>query len=100
MSDISDTRRRLWDSLEMQVLRRDLIMYLIAAGLFLLTLLMKTASALRLGIPLLYALIVPTVFHEWFYANYTLAYGIWYAMIAFVVLSWVVTILRRVREWL
>ena len=57
-------------------------------------------SALRLGIPLLYALIVPTVFHEWFYANYTLAYGIWYAMIALVVLSWGVTIVRRVREWL
>ena len=76
------------------------MMFVLAAGLFLLTLLMKTASVLRLGIPLLYALIVPTVFHEWFYANYDLAYGIWYAMIALAVLSWVVTIVRRVREWL
>ena len=76
------------------------MMFVFAAGLFLLTLMMKAASALRLGIPLLYALIVPTVFHEWFYANYTLAYGIWYALIALVALSWVVTILRRVREWL
>lgn len=76
------------------------MLFVFAAGLFLLTLLMKTASALRLGIPLLYALIVPTVFHEWFYDNYTLAYGIWYAMIALVVLSWVVTIVRRVQEWL
>ena len=76
------------------------MLFVFAAGLFLLTLMMKTASVLRLGIPLLYALIVPTVFHEWFYANYTLAYGIWYAIIALVVLSWIVTILRRMREWL
>ena len=76
------------------------MMFVFAAGLFLLTLLMKAASVLRLGIPLLYALIVPTVFHEWFYANYDLAYRIWYAMIALVALTWVVTIVRRVREWL
>lgn len=76
------------------------MMFVLAAGLFLLTLMMKAASVLRLGIPLLYALIVPTVFQEWFYSNYTLAYGIWCAMIALVALSWVVTILRRVREWL
>lgn len=76
------------------------MMLVFAAGLFLLTLMMKTASALRLGIPLLYALIVPTVFHEWFYANYDLAYWIWYALIALVALSWVVTIVRWVREWL
>ncbi len=76
------------------------MMFVFAAGLFLLMLMMKAASALRLGIPLLYALIVPTVFHEWFYAHYALAYGVWYTMIALVVLSWAVTILRRVREWL
>lgn len=76
------------------------MMFVLAAGLFLLTMMMKATSALRLGIPLLYALIVPTVFHEWFYANYDLAYWIWYAMIALAVLSWVVTIVRRVREWL
>ena len=76
------------------------MMFVFAAGLFLLTLLMKTASALRLGIPLLYALIVPTVFYEWFYANYELAYGIWYALIALVALSWIVSVVHRVREWL
>ena len=76
------------------------MLFVFAAGAFLLTLLMKSASALRLGIPLLYALIVPTLFHSWFYAHYTLAYGIWYAMIALAVLSWVVTIVRRVRGWL
>lgn len=49
MSDISDTRRRLWDSLEMQVLRRDLIMYLIAAGLFLLMTGENRTAGLLLG---------------------------------------------------
>ena len=36
MDDRSVNRDRLWHSLEMQVLRRDLILYLIATGLFLL----------------------------------------------------------------
>ena len=36
MDDRSVNRDRLWHSLEMHVVRRDLILYLIAAGLFLL----------------------------------------------------------------
>ena len=62
-------------------------------------LLFRFARVLRLGIPLLYAMIVPTLFHEWYYTHYTLANGIWYAMLALVAVSWVVSIVRRVREW-
>ena len=47
--------------------------------------------------PLLYALLVPTLFHEWYYAHQTIAEGIWYAMLMMVALSWVVTIVKRVK---
>jgi hypothetical protein len=66
-------------------------------GLFLLVLVIRYAGVLRLTIPLLYALVMPTVFHSWFYAHYTLANGIWYGMLGLVALSWVVTIVRRLR---
>lgn len=63
-------------------------------------LLFRVAGVFRLGIPLLYALIVPTLFHEWYYAHYGFANGIWYAMLVLVAVSWVVSIVRKVREWL
>lgn len=76
-------------------------MFLLIVTIFLLggTILFRIAGILRLTIPLLYALIIPTIFHEWYYANYVLANGIWYAMLVLVAVSWVVSIVRRVREW-
>ena len=67
-------------------------------GLIVLFLLIRYAGVLRLTIPLLYAFLVPTIFHEWYYAHQTLADGIWYGMLALVVLSWIVTTIRRVRD--
>ncbi len=69
----------------------------ILPGLILLILLIRYAGILRLTIPVLYALIVPTVFHSWYNAHYVLANGIWYGMLVLVVLSWAYSILRRVR---
>lgn len=57
---------------------------------------LRLAAIFRLAIPLIYALVVPTVFHEWYYANQTLAEGIWYGMLAVVVLSWMVSLVRKV----
>ena len=62
-----------------------------------LSIVFRVAAVFRLTIPLLYALIVPTVFHEWYYANQTLANVIWYVLLAVVVLSWVVSLVRKVR---
>lgn len=59
----------------------------------------RLAGVFRLGIPLLYALIVPTIFHEWYYTHTLLANGIWYAMLALVAVSWVISIVQKVREW-
>ena len=67
-------------------------------GLIVLFLLIRYAGALRLTVPLLYAFLVPTIFHEWYYAHQPLAEGIWFGMLALVVLSWIVTIVRRMRE--
>ena len=61
------------------------------------SILFRIAGALRLSIPLLYALVVPTVFHGWYYAHTGLATGIWYAMLGMVALSWVASILGRIR---
>jgi len=61
-------------------------------------LLFRCAGVFRLGIPLLYALIVPTLFHEWYYAHYTFANGIWYAMLVLVVVSWIMTIIQEIQE--
>ena len=60
-------------------------------------LLLRVAGVLRLSIPLLYAMIVPTVFHGWYYAHTELATGIWYALLGLVAVSWVVSVVRRVR---
>ena len=62
-----------------------------------LSIVFRLAAVFRLTIPLLYALVVPTVFHEWYYANQTLANIIWYVLLAVVVLSWLVSLVRKVR---
>ena len=67
-------------------------------GLIVLFLLIRYARALRLTVPLLYAFLVPTIFHNWYCAHQSLADGIWYGMLALVALSWIVTIIRRVRD--
>ena len=72
--------------------------YLILGGvMILLSVVFRLAAVFRLTIPLLYALVVPTVFHEWYYANQPLANVIWYVLLAVVVLSWMVSLVRNVR---
>lgn len=68
----------------------------IGAGAALLSILFRLAAVCRLTTPLLYALIVPTVFRGWYLAHTALAEGIWYGLLAMVVLSWAVTLIRRV----
>lgn len=70
----------------------------ISFGLLLLCLLFRVAARLRLAIPLAWALVVPTLFHQWYYAHYALANGIWWAMLILAALSWVVSLIRWVRR--
>ena len=64
--------------------------------MFLLNLLFKIASFFRFGIPLLYAIFVPILFPDWVQENETLATFIFVGLIAIVILSWVITIRKRI----
>ena len=68
---------------------------ILGIGLFLLPILFRLALKLRLGVPMLYALLALTVFHSWYQAHTALADGLFFALIGLAALSWVVTLLRR-----
>ena len=68
---------------------------ILGVGLFLLPILFRLALKLRLGIPMLYTLLVLTVFHGWYQAHTALVDGIFFGLVALAALSWVVTLLRR-----
>jgi pilus assembly protein TadC len=58
----------------------------------------KIASVFRLGIPLLYALFVSILFPDFVREHEMLANGILIALLALVLLSWVVTIRKKIRR--
>ena len=60
---------------------------MIGMVVFLLSMLIRAASALGILLPLLYALIVPTVFQGWYHSHLMLAEGIGWAILALSVLS-------------
>lgn len=68
----------------------------IGTGVTLLSILFQLVAVCRLTIPLLYAMSVPTVFRSWYLAHTAPAEGIWYGLLALVVLSWAVSLIRRV----
>jgi putative Mn2+ efflux pump MntP len=71
----------------------------IGAFIIVLSIIFRVAAAFRLTIPLLYGLLAPTLFSKWFYANYELANFIGYALLALVGLSWVISLIRKIREF-
>ena len=73
------------------------MLYLIlSVGLALASILFRLAAACRLTVPLIYALVVPTVFRGWYLTHTALADGIWSGLLALAALSWVVSLLRRI----
>ncbi len=70
----------------------------IGAFVVLLSIALRVAAAFGLTLPLLYGLLAPTLFHEWFYAHYDLANGIGYALLALTALSWILALIRRIRQ--
>ena len=68
---------------------------ILGVWLFLLPILFRLALKLRLGIPMLYAVLMLTAFHGWYQAHTALADGIFFALVGLAALSWVVTLLRR-----
>ena len=71
----------------------------IGAIMILLSIIFRVAAVFRLTIPLLYALIAPTLFFNWFHSNQVLAEGIGYALLGLVALSWIVSLIKKIRQW-
>lgn len=68
-------------------------------SIWFLALLLRAISLLRLTIPLGYAVVVSLCFGEWYHAHEALGDGIFFALLGLVALSWIVSIMRKIREW-
>ena len=66
--------------------------------LHLLLLLIRIAMKLRLSIPLVYLVLMLTVFQPWYRAHTALADGIFLALVGCTVLSWIFSLVRFVRR--
>ena len=64
----------------------------------LLLLLIRIAIRLRLSIPLVYLVLMLTVFQPWYRAHTALADGIFLALVGCTVLSWIISCVRFVRR--
>ena len=62
-------------------------------------LLFRLVSLLRLTIPLGYAVVVSLCFGEWYHAHEVLGDSIFFALLGLAVLSWIVSIMRKIRAW-
>ncbi len=67
-------------------------------GMTLLGGIVRLTQALRLSVPLLYGVLVITVFRPWYLAHTALADGIFLVLVGLAALSWVVTLMCVVRE--
>ena len=75
-------------------------LFIFGFGLMLLPILFRLALKLRLGVPMLYAVLMLTAFHGWYQAHTALADGIFFVLVGLAALSWVVTLLRRLWDLL
>ena len=66
----------------------------------LLLLLIRIAMKLRLSIPLVYLVLMLTVFQPWYRAHTALADGIFLVMLGCVMLSWIISLVRFARRGL
>ena len=67
-------------------------------GITLLVGIVRLTQALRLSIPLLYSVLVITVFRPWYLTYTALADCIFFVLVGLAALSWVVSLIRVVRE--
>ena len=64
----------------------------------LLLLLIRIAIRLRLSIPLVYMVLMLTVFQPWYRVHTALADGIFLVMLGCVMLSWIISLIRFARR--
>ena len=68
-------------------------------AILLLSALFRLASALRLMVPLLYALVVPTLFSGWYHSHHALAEGLRWALLGLSLLSWAASLPRKLGRY-
>ena len=71
---------------------------MLTACFSMLLLLIRIAMKLRLSIPLVYLVLMLTVFQPWYRAHTALADGIFLALVGCTVLSWIISLVRFVRR--
>ena len=64
----------------------------------LLLLMIRIAMKLRLSIPLVYMVLMLTVFQPWYRVHTALADGIFLVMLGCVMLSWIISLIRFARR--
>ena len=62
-------------------------------------LILRLVSLLRLTIPLGYAVVMSLCFGEWYHAHEVLGDGIFFALLGVVALSWIISIVQKIRAW-
>lgn len=70
----------------------------LSLGLALLGGIVRLTQALRLSVPMLYGVLVITLFRPWYLAHTALADGIFFVLVGLVALSWMVSLIRKVWE--
>ena len=70
----------------------------LSLGLALLGGVIRLAQVLRLSVSVVYGVVLITVFRPWYLAHTALADGIFFVLVGLAALSWVVTLVRVVRE--
>lgn len=63
-----------------------------------LSILFRVAGFPRLTIPLLYALLLPILFGDWYHSHELVGNGIFFFLLGLVALSWVISLIRKIRR--
>ena len=71
---------------------------MLTACFSMLLLLIRIAMKLRLSIPLVYLVLMLTVFQPWYRVHTALADGIFLVMLGCVMLSWIISFVQFVRQ--
>lgn len=74
-----------------------MVYLLFAVGMLVLSIVFRLVAVFRLTIPLLFALLAPLLLRDWYLAHTALAEAIFFALLALAVLSWVVSLARKIR---
>ena len=73
----------------------DMIALCLLISIWFLALLLRLVSLLRLG----YAVVVSLCFGEWYHAHEVLGDSIFFVLLGMVAISWVISIVRKIRAW-